>query len=402
MVPYVPNLIRVRPYNFIQNLTNRGHRVTVATLRTNERERDDIARLERFCHRVYAIKIPLWRSLWNCLQVVPTKTPLQSVFSWEVNFARQINLRLANCNGQSPFDVIHIEHLRGARYGLYLKSQNPNLPVVWDSVDCISHLFRQAANQSNRRINRWLTQYELIRTERYEGWLVDQFDRTLVTSKSDKEAIAALVSHPSRTLPVSVVPNGVDLDYFEPGYEERRKPATLVISGKMSYHANVTMVSNLVHRIMPRIWAERSDVKLWIVGKDPPRTIQEFGNHPAVTVTGTVDEIRPYLQQATVAVAPLPYGAGIQNKVLEAMACATPVVTSPQAVSALNIQVGRDVLVAQEPEYFAEQVLKLVEDQTYRRQIGRAGHKYVERNHRWKSITARLEGEYNEAIRTKH
>jgi polysaccharide biosynthesis protein PslH len=91
---------------------------------------------------------------------------------------------------------------------------------------------------------------------------------------------------------VSVLANGVDLDYFQPGDEQKpREPATLVVSGKMSYHANVSMVLHLVNNIMPHVWAERPDVRLLVVGKDPTREIQALGEHSAVTVTGTVDHL---------------------------------------------------------------------------------------------------------------
>jgi glycosyltransferase involved in cell wall biosynthesis len=134
----------------------------------------------------------------------------------------------------------------------------------------------------------------------------------------------------------------------------------------MSYHANVTAASHLIQDIMPRIWKHRPEVKLLIAGKNPPRSLVELAasarkhepvsrrpavaSTPAVTVTGSVPDMRPYLNRATISVAPLLYGAGIQNKVLEAMACATPVVASPRAVSALSAQGWRDIVVADDPE----------------------------------------------------
>jgi glycosyltransferase involved in cell wall biosynthesis len=113
-----------------------------------------------------------------------------------------------------------------------------------------------------------------------------------------------------------------------------------------------------------------------------------------VTVTGTVADIRPYLQKATVAVAPVTYGAGIQNKVLEAMACATPVVTTSRTVSALTAVPGRDLLVADEPKAFAETILCLLANPTERAAIGGAGHNYVKTYHNWAGIAAQLEEVY--------
>jgi glycosyltransferase involved in cell wall biosynthesis len=162
----------------------------------------------------------------------------------------------------------------------------------------------------------------------------------------------------------------------------------------MSYHANITMTRFLVEEIMPHVWASRPDVKVTIVGKDPAREVMTLAQNPAVTVTGTVADIRPYLQRATLAAAPVTYGVGIQNKVLEAMACATPVVATPQVVTALTAVAGRDLLVAQEPVEFARAVLALLQDDTRREAIGRAGRAYVESHHDWAAITVRLEHIY--------
>ncbi len=389
IVPYVPNLIRVRPYNLIRHLSTLGHQVHVLTIWSNEQEREDVERLRQQCDHVQAVYLPRWRSLLNSLKAVPGTEPLQAAYCWQEQL-----LALAK---DIPADVIHVEHLRGARYGLHLQNWQAKLkaytPIVWDSVDCISLLFRQAAAQSKRLVSRWMTQFEVGRTERYEGELVNQFDRVLVTSPADKKALQVL--QPNSSAVIEILPNGVDLDYFELDPSEAREPATLVISGKMSYHANVTMVMNFVHNILPRITARCPEVKLWIVGKDPTSAIRALADNPAITVTGTVTDIRPYLRRATIAVAPIAYGVGIQNKVLEAMGCGTPMVSTSQAVSALEAWPGRDVLVADHAEEFADKVVELLGDPQRQRQLGQAGRRYVEAQHNWARITTRLEGIYH-------
>lgn len=164
----------------------------------------------------------------------------------------------------------------------------------------------------------------------------------------------------------------------------------------MSYHANVTAALHLVTDIMPLIWAERPAVRVYIVGKDPARAIKRLADrHPQkVCVTGTVPDIRPYLARAAVAICPIEYGAGIQNKVLEAMAMGTPVVASPQAVGALEARDQKDLLVADRPASFAQAVLRLLEDAECQREIGKAGRKYVERFHDWNDMVVRLEAVY--------
>ncbi|MEZ4593071.1 MAG: glycosyltransferase [Chloroflexota bacterium] len=388
VVPYVPNLVRTRPYNLIRALADRGNRVTVLTVWTNDEEWQDLAALREIAHDVVAVSLPLWKSVVNCLPALLSGAPLQSSFSWDVNLVSRFN-------AQSPFDVIHVEHLRGARYALYLKAHT-DIPVVWDSVDCITHLFKQAAAQSKSLVGRWRSRFELGRTERYEAMLLDKFDHILVTSRLDKEALQSL--RPEVTAPISVIPNGVNLDYFRPDTAVSRHPHTLVVSGKMSYHANMSMVLHLVQNIMPLVWQQRPEAKLLVVGKDPGRDIQALAENPNVIVTGTVDALPPYLQQATVAVAPITYGAGIQNKILEAMSCGTPVVTAPQAVSAFALEPGRDLLVADSPTAYAQAILAVLHDPQLQQRLGQNGRTYVEQHHHWPNVAARLETIYAEAI----
>lgn len=401
IVPYVPNLIRVRPYNLIRYLAARGHEITLLTLYTSTAERNDVEALRAFCRGVYALPLPQWRSMVNSLLALPTPLPLQAVYCWQPALS-QLAQELAR--GDGGFDLVHVEHLRGARYGLDLMKATSSgaprrLPVVWDSVDCITLLFRQAAGQSRRRLSRWLTHFELGRTRRYEGWLTGQFDRVLVTSPYDRDELVGLMPGGARSTHVRVIPNGVDLDYYTPQNGDiPRDPATLVISGKMSYHANVTMAVTFVEEVLPLIWQYHPEVRLLIVGKDPTAEVRALGRPPVIEVTGTVADIRPYLHRATVAVAPIQYGAGIQNKVLEAMACGLPVVTTSRAVSALAVEAGRELLIADAPQEFAASVIRLLEDAAYREQVARAGRRYVEENHPWPKVIEQLEEVYDEII----
>ncbi len=390
VVPYVPNLVRTRPYNLIRHLSQRGNQVTVLTLWTGEQERAQLDQLKQLCHEVIALPMPLWRSLLNSALALPSRRPLQSVFSWRPDLVSSLNGRLS-------YDVIHVEHLRGSRYGLHLK-HHTNLPVVWDSVDCITHLFRQASVESENMIGRMRSRFELGRTEYYEGWLLDKFEHVIVTSPADRAAMLQLGQNNAVPKPISVLGNGVDVEHFRPDTAVTRSQDTLVISGKMSYHANVTMVLYLFTHIMPRVWAERPEVKLCVVGKDPLREIQALAEHPNVIVTGTVEALPPYLQQAAIAVAPIQYGAGIQNKVLEALACAAPVVTTSQAMSALQAVPGHDLMVADDPQAYAAAIVDLLADPDKRSALGRNGRIYVEKYHHWPSVAAGLEDIYRQAI----
>ncbi len=146
------------------------------------------------------------------------------------------------------------------------------------------------------------------------------------------------------------------MDYFCPRPEFQRDAETIVFSGKMSFHANISMAQYLVAEIMPRIWKIRPGARLYIVGKDPSGDIKRLAKNPLITVTGTVPDIRPFLWRATVAVVPLLYGAGIQNKILEAMATATPVVTTCKALVALQVRSGEQLFASDDPDEFSQAV----------------------------------------------
>src|SRR5688500_14260769 len=250
IVPYVPNLIRTRPYNLINQLSRLGHEVVVFTLGSSKQDLIDAQALRRKCKDVHYYSHPTWYSLLNSAAALPLNRPLQSVYSWQKSIALQILKHVF----QNEFDVVHVEHLRGSGYGAFLKSRFPTMPVVWDSVDCISHLFEQASSQSRSFFGKFVTRFELSSTQKAEGDIACRFDQVLITSSSDKNALLELVPDGNSSSPVSVLTNGVDLDYFYPNPEFERDPETIVFSGKMSFHANIAMARYLVAEIMPRIW----------------------------------------------------------------------------------------------------------------------------------------------------
>jgi sugar transferase (PEP-CTERM/EpsH1 system associated) len=399
IVPYVPNLIRVRPYNLIRHLVQLGHQVSVAAVLSESDEQKDVEQLTEICSRVITVQIPKIRSLVNSLFAVFQGIPMQSRYSWHPSLFHEI-IELVE---QENFDSIHIEHIRGVEYGLRLVTwfnQRKNygtIPVVWDSVDCISSLMNQTIQHSKSMKNRIIAMLEVRSTARLERKAVTVFDHVLVTSPKDRNELSEVCHQDRRVEKIDVLPNGVDLDYFSPG-TGRRKKDTIVVTGKMSYHANFAMVDYLVREIMPLVWTRKSDTRLQIVGKDPPQAIKAMSEDVRIEVTGTVDDIRPYLQQATLAVVPITYGAGIQNKILEAMACATPVVVSSRSTQALVAVPGRDFLMAETSEEFADAIIELLDDPQKRLEIGKSGRSYVEQHHDWLKVASKLAEIYRSSV----
>jgi polysaccharide biosynthesis protein PslH len=397
VTPYVPSPLRPRPYNFIKHLSHNGHRIVVLAVATSRRDHTDIAALRPYCERLEVFPVSFARSVANALRGVATTLPLQAVYArspaLEARLAAEVN-DASSCNSTPAYDVAHIEHLRAALSGLQLAG----IPLLYDSVDCISSLLERTATGGATAAARWRARIDLDRTKRFEARLLRSFDRILITSPRDRRDLLGLAGgQASAADKVVVLPNGVDLDYFQP-IENQRMPATLVYVGRMSYHANVTAVLRLTREIMPRVWAQRPDARLQIVGSEPSRAVRRLATRDGtrVTITGHVPDIRPYLSQATASVFPLVYAAGIQNKVLESMAMQTPLVATPAACTALQIRHNREVLLADDTPAFAAEVVRLLADEALQRRLGSAGRAYVEQHHRWFAIVGQLEKIYGD------
>ena len=286
-------------------------------------------------------------------------------------------------------DLVHIEHLRAAHLVALVPAA---IPKVYDAVDCISLLLERTLASSHSWRQRLLAALELQRCRAYESLILNRFDQVAVTSPEDQRALSALAPQ-SR---VAVIPNGVDLDYFYP-LDVPRETATLVFSGKMSYHANVTALLHFYRNIFPLIKKHKPDVRLRVVGNDPPPVVSALARDPSVSVTGYLPDIRPSLGCATVAICPVTVKVGIQNKLLESMAMGLPTVSTKEGIQGLSVEPGRDLLVADDPIEFADHVCQLLSDPDLRTQIGLAGRKYVEAYHRWEDAAEKLERLYAEA-----
>ncbi|HVO27901.1 MAG TPA: glycosyltransferase [Candidatus Margulisiibacteriota bacterium] len=405
VTPYVPSPVRVRPYNLIRRLAAQGHDVTVITAYTSEAEYADAGALRHLCSRVETVRVPLHRSLWNCARGLRTQLPLQALYACSPDLQRQvaaeIDTQTPRRQQRRPYDLLHVEHLRAVVCGLNVTG----MPRVYDSVDCISRLFEKTLQMSATARSRLRALVDLERTRRFEGTLINRFERILTASEVDRESLAALGHRSGEARQgtdlerITVVRNGVDLEHFT-SPPSTRDPATLVFVGRMRYHANVAAVLYFVRDVLPLIWRHQPDARLSIVGQDPPREVKALARRygSRVAVTGTVPDVRPYVARATVAVSPLRYAVGIPNKILEAMAMATPVVTTSAGITSLQARDREHLLVADHADDFARQVLRLLDDPALQRRLGASGRSYVESHHDWGAVVSRLEDIYVDTL----
>jgi glycosyltransferase involved in cell wall biosynthesis len=252
-----------------------------------------------------------------------------------------------------------------------------DLPVVVDMCDATSlRLERELAVTSGTRRLALIIQRRQVR--RTEARMLRRADRSIFASERDREALL-----PGQSETSAIVPNGVDLDYWQrDGHPLGRDE--LVFTGAMGYGPNVDAAVRLARHILPLVHAERPSAHLSIVGRDPVPEVIALGSLPNVTVTGSVPDVRPYLAGASVFVAPLRFGAGIQNKLLEAMAMEVPSVVSPLAADGLRTADGSPpVVVAGDDVASAREVVRALRAADEEPVPDAAARAYVERSFSW-------------------
>jgi polysaccharide biosynthesis protein PslH len=400
VTPYPPSRIRVRSYGFLKQL-RRNHEVVVLALCSSKQELADVEVLRSQGYEVVVVQESRRQAMLRSGLALIGSRSLHVAYASSPRFTHA----LQHLCLQRHFDVVHVEHLRGIAA---IEPLVDTLPLVWDAVDCLNLLYKHTIVAGPNLAMRAMAMLEYKRIQQYEARMVNKLQHVLVTSERDRQALIQLRciqvadeirddSQPGSA--IGVLSNGVDLDHFRPIQQKRRR-FNLVFSGTMSYHPNVATALHLYRQIMPLIWQHRPEVTLTIVGSRPPKAIQRMASDPRVEVTGYVDDIRPYIGRAEVMVCPMVYSVGIQNKVLEAMALETPVIVAPQSAEVFEACQGRDLLVSETPQKFAEAALRLLDDAELRTMLSRYGRTYVEQYHDWQAVTDRLVDIYQQAIAT--
>jgi sugar transferase (PEP-CTERM/EpsH1 system associated) len=283
------------------------------------------------------------------------------------------------------FDVVHAQLVRAATY--LPEAGGP--PVVVDLIDALSANFARRAHHERGPLA-VVAAWEAKRLARFEAALLRRVRVGLVVSEAERAALGGGN--------VRVVPNGVDADAF--AYrEDGRPPARLLFAGNLGYFPNVDAARWLVGEIFPRVRAARPEAELRLVGARPARAVRALAREAGVSLAAEVPAMPPELGAATVAVIPMRAGSGLQNKVLEAMAVGTPVVTTPRAIAALEVRAGEDLLVAEDAEGIAAAVLGLLADPGRARAMARAARAVVERRYRWEACAAGVEAAWESAVR---
>jgi len=387
--PYPPHQgTTLRNFNLVKELAKR-HTVSVLTFIEPDQNPNDPGPLPQLCHWLESLPVPRRTTALRLRQMLTTRRPDMSWRLWSPAFAGRLAKRLA----AERFDVVSIEGIEMAPYLPTIEAAEPAPMIIYDAHNAEWILQKRAFTTDIEQPKRWpAALYSWVqwqRLERYEADLMDRTAHTIAMSEPDKQALRQI----NRRAPITIVPNGVDLEMYT-GFNGPAISHDLVFTGKMDFRPNIDAVLWFGQQVLPLIQARRPGTSFAIVGQRPHPRLEPLRDRPGITITGYVDDVRPYIAGATVYVAPLRVGGGTRLKLMEAMAMAKAIVSTRLGAEGFPVSHNQELLLADEPEPFAQAVLSLLDNPGRRRALGQAGLAFARANYGWDALVPRLEQIY--------
>jgi len=289
---------------------------------------------------------------------------------------------LTDLLAREPYDVLIFECALASDYLL-----PPHVRVILDQHNIEYEVLYRTYLHEPFSLRKWYNWRESRLVKQAEIKLSQRADALVMTSDRELVAMKKLLPHNT----IAVVPNGVDIAYFNGEQNTHPQEHRIIFTGSMEYYPNVEAVLFFARTCWPRIRAAVPDATWQIVGKNPLPDVQNLARLPGVTVTGSVADVRPYFTHAAVAVVPLLVGGGTRLKILEAMAMRTPVVSTSLGCEGLAVEPDRHLLVADQAEAFARCVIELLTEPGRRQGLITAGRELVEAEYSWEKCADRLQ-----------
>jgi sugar transferase (PEP-CTERM/EpsH1 system associated) len=353
-------------------------------------DHDESSSLDNPYEQVIAVKrdapytfVKLVRGLWG-------RTPLP-VLNYTTASMKKALEDLLN---ETDFDIVQIESIHLMAYLPIIRAARKRALLICDWHNIESELMRRYSQREPNLLRRAYARKTARLMSEFESRALREFDAHVVVSHKDAERLRALNSDAR----VFVIENGVDTDYYSDAQIEKaagvRRDAPgknrIVFVGSMDYHANIEGVVNFARQVWPDLRARQPDLVFTIVGRDPSREVRELTLTPAIEVTGTVPDVRPFYRKAVAAIVPLNVGGGSRLKILEAMAAGVPVVSTTLGAEGLDVRHGENILIADTNEQFAEAIVGVVEDEEQRKRLAAAGRALVSSHYDWEKLGAKL------------
>ena len=390
--PYVPYPLNRGAYHRAFHLLKgiaRDHDVDLLALAENGEGAEHKHVFEEFCREVEVAPFqhPAWEKLFpkRLLNPIPS-----TIAHWSVSVAREaIRRRLQ----RERYDAVHILDLVLAQFFM---DEHRDIPLVLDRtrVDLQYQLMeREHLNFSfkNRLLN-WENRFKL---SRFEKAAAERCAFEVVCGPDDESFIR---EHISRTVPVAVIPNGVDLEFFHPesSNEPRAAEPTIIFCGAMDYNPNVDALRWFFKQMHAPLLQRVPDLHVLIVGKDPIAEVRAYGERPGVTVTGGVPDVRPYYKRAWLQIVPLRIGGGTRLKIVESLGIGTPVVSTTIGAQGLDLKHDQDILLADSAERFVDETARALQSTELRERIQRTGMQTAHARLSWTKLGADLSAVYKQ------
>jgi len=380
-IPYPPNKgDKIRSFNEIKYLS-KNHEIHLACLADDLNDLKYTKNLKKYCKIVNIIPLKLKTAKFKTIFSLLNKKPLSVSYFYSKKLQKIINHLLSINN----YDAIICFSSPMAEYIFQSTNQLiKSTKLIMDFVDVDSDKWKQYAEYTKWPFS-LIYKLESNRLAQYERKIAKIFHYSIFVSK--KEAKLFYMQNPDINN-ILAIPNGVDFDYFNPyqllvnNQQLASNHPFLLFTGAMDYYANVDGVIWFCKKIFPYLIKKYPKLKFYIVGRNPVPSIKRLANFNTI-ITGYVDDIRPYYQKATIYIAPLRIARGIQNKILEAMAMAKPVISTSKAFEGIEATPNKDLLLADSEKEFIEKITMLLENPEKRKYLGISARQTIEKNYSW-------------------
>lgn len=376
-VPYPPNKgEKLRTFHQIEALVKNGHEVSVLAPYENDSELKDAEALAaKFTIDVVCKKLP-HKFIRLALAVFKNCS-----FS-EANF-HSTSLALAFYDSVQHADSVLVTASSLAPYVLNLpKNNKANPQLLMDFMDVDSDKWLQYANESGL-FKKWLYTREASKIAQLEIATSEKFDTTFVIADTEKKLFESNVVNKGN---LKVLGNGIDQALFNPCDKKPSQSTNYLFSGVMDYKPNIDAMLWFVEHCWPAILRSVPHAHLIIAGMNPSTEIAKLDSAPNIEVTGFVDDIKPYFDKSHIFVAPFQIARGVQNKVLQAMACALPVVSTPLGAEGIACKDSVDILLANTAAEFSERCITLANNTNLSREIGQQALTTINTQYAWESV----------------
>ena len=377
-IPYPPNKgDKIRAFHQVRAIAAR-HEVDLFTLADDAADMAHQSTLQNYCHRVTVCRVHPRLARLRALPYLLTGTPLTVPYFRCTELQREIRRAVA----ARSYDRIFVYCSAMAQY----VDRAWRIPMVTDFVDVDSDKWTQYAGFS-----RWpssaIYRREGRTLQEYERQICERSSCVIVTTERE----ASLVRQIAATARIHVIPNGVDVEFFKPSEQAPEAgPPTVGFIGDMSYFPNEEAVTFFARKVLPLIRQSAPRTRFLIVGRNPGPNVQKLKEIDGVEVTGFVPDIRPYLGRMQATVAPFSIAAGIQNKILEAMAFGLPVVCTSRAAQGLSTDAAEVIDIADGMEEMAAKIVTLLGNKELARNRGLEGRRRVAGEYNWEISLNRL------------